>query len=214
MVSKCNRGHERTVYPSGRVRCRICENAGQARAFHRNPRVTKAKTKAAYARNRDKLKAQRDAWRAVNPPKKRAFPYISPEEKYARKLAARKKTYEKNKAKVLAQAAIYRTAHKEEERAARKAHYQRNKDRVLEIAAAYRRAIKKRAIPAWADLSKIAEIYDAAAWITEQSGEPFEVDHIVPLNSPHVRGLHCEANLEILPASENRSKSNSWWPDN
>ena len=39
------------------------------------------------------------------------------------------------------------------------------------------------------------------------------VDHIVPLQSALVCGLHCEANLEIIPGAANEAKKNYWWPD-
>lgn len=39
------------------------------------------------------------------------------------------------------------------------------------------------------------------------------MDHIVPLVHPHVSGLHCPANLRIMKAGANLSKSNRFWPD-
>jgi 5-methylcytosine-specific restriction endonuclease McrA len=40
-----------------------------------------------------------------------------------------------------------------------------------------------------------------------------EVDHIVPLKSPLVCGLHVEHNLQVIPATQNRRKHNRVWPD-
>jgi hypothetical protein len=71
-----------------------------------------------------------------------------------------------------------------------------------------RKAAKLRAVPKWANPKAIAAIYKEAA---RREGR-WHVDHIVPLQSPLVSGLHCEANLQIIPASDNESKRNFWWP--
>lgn len=69
---------------------------------------------------------------------------------------------------------------------------------------------KRRAstrIPAWADMKAIKRIYAQASSIGAH------VDHIVPLRSKIVCGLHCPDNLQILSPHENMKKSNSAWPD-
>lgn len=80
------------------------------------------------------------------------------------------------------------------------------------ISGAATKAAKLRATPAWADLSEISCIYKEAERLTQETGIPYHVDHIVPLKSPLVCGLHTPANLTPLPASENCSKGNRWWP--
>jgi hypothetical protein len=87
-----------------------------------------------------------------------------------------------------------------------------NKHRVI-AAIARRTASKLLATPKWASNSKIEEFYFAAQFLSMVTGEWYHVDHIVPLQSKRVCGLHCEANLQVLRGSENRSKSNSYWPD-
>lgn len=69
------------------------------------------------------------------------------------------------------------------------------------------RAQRLKATPIWADLAEIATIYEAARALGAH------VDHIVPLRSKRVCGLHCTANLQILSGVENMSKGNRRWPD-
>lgn len=78
---------------------------------------------------------------------------------------------------------------------------------------AARRAKKLRAMPSWANEFFISEAYDIAKNRTLITGIEWHVDHIVPLNSKVVCGLHTEQNLQVIPAAINCSKSNRHWPD-
>jgi len=64
-----------------------------------------------------------------------------------------------------------------------------------------RRALKQKAIPKFANLDKIKEIY-------KNCPKGYHVDHIIPLNNPIVCGLHVEWNLQYLSAKDNCSKGN------
>lgn len=76
-----------------------------------------------------------------------------------------------------------------------------------------RQILQRLATPAWANLEKIKAIYAERDRIEEETGIPHEVDHIVPIVNRLVCGLHCEANLRVIPTAENRSKSNKFDPD-
>jgi hypothetical protein len=75
------------------------------------------------------------------------------------------------------------------------------------------RARKMSAIPSWADKYKINQIYEQAESMRLETGDKYEVDHIIPLKSDIVCGLHCEFNLQILPHKKNSAKGNRYWPD-
>lgn len=68
-------------------------------------------------------------------------------------------------------------------------------------------------MPAWADKDAILEIYKRSQEISKSTGVLHHVDHLVPLASEIVCGLHVHWNLEIIPRRENQSKSNRYWPD-
>jgi 5-methylcytosine-specific restriction endonuclease McrA len=74
---------------------------------------------------------------------------------------------------------------------------------------AKRRAAIKQALPPWADLDSIHAVYQECKLITEITGIPHEVDHIVPLQSDLVCGLHWVGNLQIISQTANRKKSNT-----
>lgn len=84
---------------------------------------------------------------------------------------------------------------------------------VIAAYAASRRARLRRATPKWAQRDAILEWYFAAAIATRDTGFAWHVDHMVPLVSPIVCGLHCEQNLQLLPGADNSSKGNRYWPD-
>lgn len=85
--------------------------------------------------------------------------------------------------------------------------YDRLYPELMRARANKRRALKARAIPQWAGLEAIKALHKKA----KELG--LEVDHIVPLNSPIVCGLHCEANMQLITRLENIKKGNRWWPD-
>jgi len=79
------------------------------------------------------------------------------------------------------------------------------------------RAACRQATPPWLTKEHLAEIkaiYKKADRISTQRGEPYEVDHIVPLQGGTVCGLHVPWNLRILHASENNRRPRIWDPNN
>ena len=71
-----------------------------------------------------------------------------------------------------------------------------------------RHAIHTKACPNWANKDTIDKIYKAANELTNATGITYEVDHIVPVKHDLVCGLHVEHNLQIIPKTENKEKSN------
>lgn len=75
---------------------------------------------------------------------------------------------------------------------------------------------KRRAnthMPPWTSHDKMADFYDMANQLSEMLGVQYHVDHIVPIQSPIVCGLHSHTNLQVVPASINIAKGNRHWPD-
>lgn len=82
---------------------------------------------------------------------------------------------------------------------------QRNRAQIAAAQCA-KRARLKNAVPVWADLELIELIY------IEAKHRKLEVDHIIPLSSPLVCGLHVHNNMQLLPRLQNILKANRFVP--
>jgi 5-methylcytosine-specific restriction endonuclease McrA len=75
---------------------------------------------------------------------------------------------------------------------------------------AERAALKKQATPSWTDPKVFKEFKECADAFRLFTGVEYHVDHIIPLKHKDVCGLHCEANLKIIPWRENLEKKNNF----
>jgi hypothetical protein len=81
----------------------------------------------------------------------------------------------------------------------------------LSMYSARRRAALISATPNWSIDFFVEEAYTLAKLRSETFGVQWEVDHIVPLVSSRVCGLHAHCNLQVIMRSENARKSNTLW---
>jgi len=156
--------------------------------------------------------ARRSAkWRAKNMEVARArvaaFNEANPEKMSAYTSTYRKRHPDRRKASCEA----YRMKNVEKERQYRREWCEKNKPRLCAKSAA-RRAYKLRATPSWSERDEILDLYESARRLSLATGIEYHVDHIVPLKSDVVCGLHCMANLQILEGKKNLSKNNRHWP--
>lgn len=160
------------------------------------------------SRNRYKeagdTKSQRErvaAWRAKNP--------------FAVK-ALNKASHSRSKEKRNAESREYRANNLERMRMLNR-EWARNNPEVMRATNSARRAARVQAIPKWAegefDKLVVSECFDLAVRRTKETGIEWHVDHIVPLRSEKVCGLHCAANVRVITAAENHGKGNRTWPN-
>lgn len=124
--------------------------------------------------------------------------------------------YAANKQRAKETRADWRIRNAAKDRADIAAYAEANRDRMrpyVNAKTAHRRTAMLRAIPSWANGEAIRSVYEEAQRLTLETGVLHHVDHIVPLVSELVCGLHWERNLQALPARDNVSKSNRFWPD-
>lgn len=150
-----------------------------------------------YRRNRDRRRAQNDAWMVANKDRhdamKRADRLANPE-----KFRARAKAWaQANRAKA-------------SERTKR---WLKKNSAYHAATRAKRHAARLQRTPCWlsaTDREAILWMYLLCAAVTKQSGLQHCVDHICPLQGEGVCGLHVPWNLQILTRSENAEKHNRW----
>lgn len=74
-----------------------------------------------------------------------------------------------------------------------------------------RRAAKAHAVPGWfgeLDAFVVAEADHLAQQRAERFGFEWHVDHMIPIRAKRASGLHCAANLQVIPAHINTRKNN------
>ena len=179
-------------------RCFDCGETKFRGQFHKNvsrydglQARCKLCTKAYQESHREYYAAYGSAWAKANRPKKRA---------------SRNAYYHRNReseiAKVIAWKA--RPGSRKKVRANNAKYLKKNHTMI----SARKRANKHLATPAWADPTRIKDIYAAAKHMTQSTGIQHHVDHIIPLQSPIVCGLHWEGNLQVMTRQANILKAN------
>ena len=137
-------------------------------------------------RNREKLLAYQRAYRAANKDQIR--------EKMTNRMPG---YYSKNKTTYNARSQQWRKDNPD-----KVATHSRFRDRVL-----------RQQMPPWAEREKIAMVYSKRDELNAIHGLGLEVDHIIPLVSDTVCGLHCWANLQLLDQPLNGAKRNTYQTD-
>lgn len=151
--------------------------------------------------NRERNKAAKAAWEAANPEKVKAYTQrVQAKWRAANRDLARARVLASHRKKpeyYRQTTADWAKANPHLARAKYKAYMTR----------------KRQAIPGWANEFFIEEAYHLAQLRSAMTGFVWHVDHIVPLTSPIVCGLHTHDNLQVIPGVLNISKGNRYWPD-
>lgn len=177
--------------------CKTCKSAA-TRARYSADKPANAEAARAYrAANPEKNKLAVKKYRSTNKEKLREYNTQYFRDNPEKAAAWRATQYQKNR----------------EERIAYALQWQRDNPEQVSARTARHRANKLKATPPWVDHDNITAVYVEAARLTLETGIPYEVDHIVPLQGKNVCGLHVPWNLRAIPASENRSKSNKLLSD-
>lgn len=178
-----------------RGKCKSCCSLQSAAWRASNSEYKITSDKAYYQREAERLNRE-SRIRYANDPQYRQ-----------RKTAANKAWGDDNKGRISVKNKNWKQQNLEAARVARRQHYRDNKPSYVAAARAREKHIK-RATPPWADLAEIEKFYVEADRLTRETGVKHYVDHFYPLRGEMMCGLHVEANLRVIPAAINLSKSN------
>ena len=122
-------------------------------------------------------------------------------------IKAKRDYYDRNRDTVIARA----SARPAEQRKLHREKYKAQNPELYKAFVSVRRRRHKNATPKWiTPEQKLAmrQLYLHAQALTKMTGERYVVDHIIPLISPDVCGLHVPWNLRVITQDQNLKKSN------
>jgi len=168
--------------------CVECKKIKEKLRYYSDYEKTREKIKLRYSNNKETLVQKARHVRATEPEDKKAS--------RLKKAKERQREWRKNN-----------PGHEGVKKAKKKYKATSKGRAAISKSNALRRVGVKQAIPTWADLALIGDVYMEATYMQMQ------VDHIVPLRSKLVCGLHVWNNLQILDPAKNNKKGNRYWPD-
>ncbi len=195
----CKRGHGATRYTST-GECVVCSTTkGNNRS-----RKQRSDQRAAQAQERAEIRAVKAAAAAERRRLKDVARYAARRDS---RILYMREYYRLNKEKLIRDSIKYQQSKPEKRQAIQRRYYEKNAHK---IRAAQQRRFK-HAVPCWLtplDFYLIGTIYAECRRVSRVTGTKHHVDHIIPINGKNVCGLHTLTNLQILPAVQNRRKSN------
>lgn len=121
-------------------------------------------------------------------------------------------TYRKNNEKLKAYQETYQKTYEQTAKVkAIRAQYRKNNAGKWTAKTRRYQLAKDNRTPKWLSLDDhwmIGEVYELAVLRTKHFGFKWHVDHVIPLQGELASGLHVLHNLQVIPATDNLSKSN------
>ncbi|MGZ8924547.1 MAG: hypothetical protein ACXW2E_01560 [Nitrososphaeraceae archaeon] len=229
----CKHGHLSKRLVSNCI-CMECNSIHQKQQYKDNPDKFSNKAREYYSIHRTQILKYGKEYRENNPEYHKQYRknnrdklsdyYNTNQDKT---LKYNRVYYKVNRDKLLHYNKQYRQDNQEKVKEREQKYYEVNQHKVKERCKIYRKlnlhkiaervrirnSYLYRAIPKWYETDLIATIYKKRDELNELWGTQLQVDHIIPLTSITVSGLHCWANLQLLDKSLNSAKGNRYETD-
>lgn len=195
----------------------LCKNGHKSKRYVSNGKcctclVEEIKDNANKPGYRAKRNMAYKKWASKNREALRAYAKKKYESNREALIQKAKNYYATNRMRVLMRAREYRQKHGDVVRK-KDANYKISHRDVVYANCAKRRAYKRKCAVNWADKDKIRAFYALSGKLSKSMGVRYSVDHIIPMKNATICGLHCEANLRVIPAWLNNKKSNEMLDD-
>ncbi len=198
-------------YPSDKKQCSECQRETKRRWREKNLEKVREIQRKYYKRNHSQELKRKRLWREQNSEQAQEISKRYYEKNREHILNRNRRYYEQNYEESLERTKQWQKQNLSRHRVNCRNWAEKNRNKINAYASG-RRAKKKQATPPWADHAAINAIYAEAVCLEQEAGVKHHVDHIYPLCSPYLCGLHIAENLQILTDAENLSKSNRTWP--